>query len=204
MPYSYEIGQDAGPNFSRDLARLLADAADQLQATAYTVGVGSTQPTGIITALVGTGSIVVGTEAFPNANVYNTQNALPPRFSPNAQWCANLAVINMLSQKETTAGARLFPELADGRLLNKPTDLRGGAGGGGDDGGVRRGLTQDQTRRVRDRQGRAAGMWTCGVSSSCCGSFLLLEPPPGHQRGTWRTGGEGLLVSAVVSSGSRR
>ena len=50
----------------------------------------------------------------------HVQNALPPRFSDRAQWCANLAVINLMSQMETTAGARLFPELSEGRLLNKP------------------------------------------------------------------------------------
>jgi HK97 family phage major capsid protein len=45
---------------------------------------------------------------------------LPARFSDGASWCAALPIINLMSQFETTAGARLFPELTDGRLLNRP------------------------------------------------------------------------------------
>jgi HK97 family phage major capsid protein len=119
VPYSFEVGQDA-LNFAGELQTVLIDAAEQLMATAYTTGTGSGQPTGIITAIVGTASVVVGTEAFPSSQVYSVQNALPPRYQARAQWCANLAIINTLSQRETAAGARLFPELADGRLLNRP------------------------------------------------------------------------------------
>jgi predicted phage gp36 major capsid-like protein len=108
VPYSYEIGMDA-LNFAGELQTVLIDAAEQLMATAYTTGTGSGQPTGIITAIVGTASVVVGTEAFPSSQVYSLQNALPPRFQARAQWCAALPIINLLSQRETTAGARLFP-----------------------------------------------------------------------------------------------
>ena len=38
----------------------------------------------------------------------------------NAQWCAALPIINKIAQFETTNGARLFPEVNDGRLLNRP------------------------------------------------------------------------------------
>jgi hypothetical protein len=51
------------------------------------------QPTGIITKLIASGTppLVVGTEAFPSSQVYTVQNSLPPRFSANARWAANLA-----------------------------------------------------------------------------------------------------------------
>lgn len=122
VPYSFELDQDAGPTWLRDLGRLLADSADQLQNTAYTTGSGTGQPTGIITALTGTASEVnaAADDTFAKGDVYNLQNVLPARFQPNAQWCANLSIINTMSQMETTAGARLFPELSDGRLLNRP------------------------------------------------------------------------------------
>lgn len=121
VPYSFEVGMDA-VGFAEELQMVLVDAADQLQATAYTTGTGSAQPTGIITGLVGSGSIVnsAGADVFAKADVYAVQNALPARFSARAEWCANIAVINLMSQMETTAGARLFPELADDRLLGKP------------------------------------------------------------------------------------
>ncbi|WP_433319163.1 phage major capsid protein [Micromonospora chersina] len=121
VPYSFEVGMDAR-DFLSELREALVDGADQLQATAYTTGTGSGQPTGIITALTGTSSIVAsaGADAFAKGDVYNVQNNLPPRFSARAQWCANIATINLMSQMETSAGARLFPELSNGRLLNKP------------------------------------------------------------------------------------
>lgn len=121
VPFSFELDQDAGPSWLRDLSMLLNDAAALLQATAYTTGTGTGQPTGIITALP-VGSIVAsaGADTFAKGDVYALQNAQPPRFQANAQWCANLSIINLMSQMETTAGARLFPELSDGRLLNRP------------------------------------------------------------------------------------
>jgi HK97 family phage major capsid protein len=123
VPYSYEVGMDA-VNFTQELVVLLVDAADQLQATAYTTGTGTGQPKGIVTALAGTGSIVTSaaTDVFNTAgvDVYATQNALPARFSARAQWCAHIATINAMAKMETSAGARLFPEIGEGRLLSKP------------------------------------------------------------------------------------
>jgi HK97 family phage major capsid protein len=120
VPYSFEVGMDA-IGFLGELQKLLVDGLDQLQATAYTTGTGS-QPTGIITALTGTASEVNAAtdDVFAKADAYTLQAALPARFQPNAQWCANLAIIKQMSQLETAAGARLFPEIADGRPLNRP------------------------------------------------------------------------------------
>ena len=121
VPYSFEVGQDA-VNFLAELQRVLLDGAEQLQATAYTTGSGIGQPTGIVTALVGTGSLVAsaGADVFARGDVYAVQNALPARFSARAQWCAHIATINAISLFETAAGARTFPEVTEGRLLNKP------------------------------------------------------------------------------------
>jgi len=122
VPYSFEIGMDTA-NFLAELQKVLLDGADQLQATAFTTGTGTGQPKGIITALAGTASEINAAtdDVFARADVYSLQNALPPRFQGNAQWCANLAIINLMSQMElSTGGSRVFPELADGRLLNRP------------------------------------------------------------------------------------
>ena len=103
VPFSFEIEGDA-VNFMQELAKLLQDGAEQLTATAYTTGSGSGQPTGIITSLVGSAGTVpliapAMAETLGSADVYAVQNALPPRFQPNAQWtrtcrsltrCANL------------------------------------------------------------------------------------------------------------------
>jgi len=121
VPYSFEIGMD-GINFLNELQVVLADAADQLQNTAYTTGSGTGQPKGIITALAGTASEVapVAAESFTAPDVFAVQSALPPRFQPRAQWAANIAVINAAAQFETTNGSLKFPEIRDDRLLRKP------------------------------------------------------------------------------------
>jgi HK97 family phage major capsid protein len=111
----------------------LQDGANQLLNTALTTGTGIGQPTGIITALAGTASVVpsIGTDVLASSDVYAVQNALPPRFSANAQWCANLAILNALRQFETTNGALKFPTLQDnppvllGRPANELSNMRG-------------------------------------------------------------------------------
>lgn len=121
VPYSYEIGMDAA-NFLQELRRVMVDAADNLQAAAYTTGSGSGQPTGIVTALAGTASEIntTGSEAIVAADAFALQNALPARFSARAQWMGHIATQNTFRQFETTNGALKFPELANGVLLGKP------------------------------------------------------------------------------------
>lgn len=132
VPWSYEIGMDA-INFTQELGRLLSDGYDQHTAVAFTTGTGTGQPTGIITTLVGTGSVVptVGSEVIASGDVYAVQNALPPRFQANAQWCANLSILNTLRQFETAAGALKFPGLQNvppvllGRNANELSNMDG-------------------------------------------------------------------------------
>lgn len=45
-------------NFLQELQKVLIDGAQQLQNTASTTGVGTTEPKGVITAIVGTASVV--------------------------------------------------------------------------------------------------------------------------------------------------
>lgn len=115
VPFSFEIEGDA-TNFMQELGKLLMDAAEQLTATAYTTGSGSGQPTGIITSLVASsGTVGLVAPATPETlaatDVYSVQNALPPRFQPNASWTAALPIINILRQFETGSGALKFPGL---------------------------------------------------------------------------------------------
>lgn len=125
IPFSFEVGMDAR-DFVEQITKLLVDAADQLQATAFTTGTGiNDQPTGVITALLAGGapSVVAPTtpETFtPADDVYKVQNALPPRFQPRAAWCAALGTINTLAQVETANGSKEFPDLMGDRLLRRP------------------------------------------------------------------------------------
>lgn len=113
VPFSVELQGDA-TTLMRELGRLLQDGADQLLAEAFTTGSGIGRPTGIISALADSSSVVTsdGSEALAASDIYKLQNALPPRFQARASWNANLAILNTIRQFETTNGALKFPELS--------------------------------------------------------------------------------------------
>ena len=117
---SFQVSMDA-LDFVPSMQKILLDAADRLMATAYTTGAGTTEPKGLVTALVGGSSEIntKGSEAIAATDPFDLQAALPARFSPNAVFMAHLAIINGYSIMETTNGGRFFPEIGSGRLLNR-------------------------------------------------------------------------------------
>lgn len=121
--YSVEVGMDA-VNFLAELQRVMLDSATITAETAYAVGTGSGQPTGLLTKLAATPASVISAagEAITAADVLAVQAALGPRFQANATWAANIATINSLAAIETTNGALRFPEIGEGRLLRRPLD----------------------------------------------------------------------------------
>ena len=116
VPFSYEVEQDA-VNFVAEISRLLMDSVEQLSNAAFTLGSGSGQPTGFVTALAASSPTVIvtgdGSEALAAGDAYKLQNALPPRFQPNSRFVAALPTINALRQFETTSGALKYPSLQD-------------------------------------------------------------------------------------------
>lgn len=126
VPFSIEVGMDAA-GFAQSTAMLLADAKDQLEATACVTGNGTTAPKGFVTALDGTASEVAPTtvEVFAVEDVYKLIEALPPRFQANARWQAPLAVINKMRQFSTGTGPQhaFVADLTAGQpptVLGKP------------------------------------------------------------------------------------
>lgn len=92
---SFEVAADA--SIGNVLGPIFADARDQLEATAFTLGTGTGQPLGIITAIVaaGGGSVLTSAgSALSVADVTANQNSLSPRFRARAVWMANLSIIN--------------------------------------------------------------------------------------------------------------
>jgi HK97 family phage major capsid protein len=105
---SYEMLADSGFD---DVGREIADAFDRLEETGFTTGTGSGQPTGLITALSGTGPSVAGSSGaagaadFVIADIYAIKNALTPRFRRNAIWMGNPAILDKIRQfGNATAG----------------------------------------------------------------------------------------------------
>jgi HK97 family phage major capsid protein len=123
VTYSYEAEQDAAELVAQ-LQMLSRDALDNLQATAFATGNGTTAPQGFVTGLAETASEISSTsaDALAVADVYGLQNVLPARFSAGASWLSHIATKNTLGQFETGNGAREFPELRQSppTLLGKP------------------------------------------------------------------------------------
>lgn len=195
VPYSFEVGMDA-VNFLPQLQRLLVDAADQLQATAFTTGSGNGQPKGIVTALDGTGSEVaaITPETLTAADVYALIEAVPPRFRAQAQWMANLGILNRLDQLETTNGAKKFPELDSNRLLRRAVHENSNM-----DGSINAAATADNFAMI-------VGDWSNFVIVDRIGTTLELIPNlvganrrPTGQRGAllwFRTGSDCVNTAA--------
>jgi HK97 family phage major capsid protein len=137
IPASYEIIQD-GTNFVSEISKLLLDGLDDLIAGAITTGSGTGEPTGLLTALAGTSSVVptAMADTLTSADVYTLLNALPPRFRAGAQFAANLAIISALAQMETGNGALRFPGLQNSppvllsRSISEISNMDGTLGGG--------------------------------------------------------------------------
>lgn len=108
IPYSFEIGQDWG-SFESEMATLVQDAKDDVEAAKFTLGTGTNEPFGLIT---GATTLVTagGTGAFAIADLYLPENALGPRFRPRAQWVGNRAIYNRARQFDTAGGSGVWLE----------------------------------------------------------------------------------------------
>lgn len=112
---SYEVLADSG--FATQVQSLIGDAKDRLEGTAFTLGNGTTQPQGWVTGKVAAGGLTnsATTDVFAVADVYNTQQALPPRFrNANAAWQGNLNILNRIRQFDTAGGSALWAQLGAG------------------------------------------------------------------------------------------
>ncbi|MFD4740955.1 phage major capsid protein [Streptomyces virginiae] len=124
VPISIEALEDEA-NVTQEVAKLLAFGRDVLESAAFATGSGSNQPTGIVTALTGTSSVVTSTttDTFAAADIYKVDNALPARYRANASWVANRSIYNLVRQFDTGGGAQMWERIgADvpAMLLGRP------------------------------------------------------------------------------------
>jgi HK97 family phage major capsid protein len=123
VPFSIEIGMDY-PGFQQDLRTAIAGGKDDLDATNFATGSGSDQPTGIVTALVaGAANVITSatTDVFAIADVYATEEALPPMYLARAQWAANKPIYNDVRQFDTSGGAGMWERIG----AAQPSELLG-------------------------------------------------------------------------------
>lgn len=112
VPISNQALQDAA-NATQEIGRLLAAGKDNLEANAFAIGDGDEKPTGIVTALTGTSSIVTSTttDTFAAADVYKVDSALPARYRKQASWLANRTYYNLIRQFDTSGGSQMWERI---------------------------------------------------------------------------------------------
>lgn len=127
IPFSIEVGMD-WQGMQAEMGRLLQDAKDDLEATAFATGSGTNEPQGVLT---GATTVVTasGTASFAAADLYALENALGPRFRPRASMLLNRAQVNRIRAFATAAGpVALTENLRQGTLpagARLPVDVLG-------------------------------------------------------------------------------
>ena len=128
VPFSIEIGQDWS-SFASEMAKMLGDAKDVLEATKFAVGSGTNEPFGVITGAT-TVFTASNTNSLVVADIYGVHNALGPRFRKAATWTMNNSVGDRIRQLDTAGGANLWVDnltLRSAAIPNSFTDGRMGA-----------------------------------------------------------------------------
>jgi HK97 family phage major capsid protein len=114
IPFSIEIGQDWGA-LQSEMARLLQDAKDQLEATKFATGLGhgATEPQGLLVGATAVVSTSVAT-TLAVGDLYGLEEALPPRYRPGASIIGNKKQFNRVRAFDTSGGSSLWVQLGDG------------------------------------------------------------------------------------------
>ena len=100
IPYSIEVGMDY-PGFASEMSGLLAQGYDELLVQKLTVGSGTGEPKGILTAISATAGdrVKVTTGGSIGApDPYNVWKALPQKYRRNASWLMSVGVNNAIRQ----------------------------------------------------------------------------------------------------------
>ena len=126
IPYSIEVGMDY-PGFASEMSTLLAQGYDELLVQKFTIGSGTTEPKGILTAIsaVSGDRVKVTTGGSIGApDPYNVWKALPQKYRRNASWLMSIGVNNAIRQ---IGAANVFhgytvnlPEGWADQLFNRP------------------------------------------------------------------------------------
>jgi HK97 family phage major capsid protein len=129
VPFSIEVGQDWS-SLQSELARLMDDAKNVLEASKFLLGTGTNEPGGILN-IGGTGGLTTTqrvqtatTAVTAIADVYSLRQALPARFIGNASWTFHPNVGDVFYRfvaSGSTTEPQIFPAGdRSGPLLGKP------------------------------------------------------------------------------------
>jgi HK97 family phage major capsid protein len=109
-----------------DVQMLLADSKDRLEAAGHATGTGSGQPTGIVPALSGNGSVLVSLTTgatFTLADLQSVWRALPVRWRGRGTWLMNPLFQGSIQALGTALSASYSTDITQAytdRLLGRP------------------------------------------------------------------------------------
>jgi HK97 family phage major capsid protein len=112
VPFSIESDQN-WTQLRSEMTRLLQDAKDVEEATSFVTGNGTPPAAAGIQATLSTTANVNDAVAFTASTIYGMENALPPRFTPRAQWLARKNFYNSIRSLDTNG--TLYARLTEGR-----------------------------------------------------------------------------------------
>jgi HK97 family phage major capsid protein len=118
VPFSIESDQD-WTQLRSEMTRLLMDAKDVEEASAFVVGSGVAPAAAGIQATLSTSANVGDQVTFTVNSLTAADNALPPRYAPRAQWLARKNIYNLI--RTLDSNGTLYVRLTDGR----PPELLG-------------------------------------------------------------------------------
>jgi HK97 family phage major capsid protein len=123
VPFSIEVGQDWS-GLQSQMAVLLADAKDTLEAGKFISGTGTNEPFGVLTGTTNTIAAATGL-TMTLANLYSLKNALPPRYRVNGTYIADSAILDRVRQFDTVGSSAAIwvdslQDAAPARLLGRP------------------------------------------------------------------------------------
>ena len=125
VPVTIEAFEDIN-GLTSLLPGLLHDGKDRLEVDKFTDGSGTNEPKGVVTAVRAESSRInahATNSAMTVTDVVAAQNALGPRFQPNASWTASLTYLNRVrllgSSSYSTWSRRLDEGLAQYEILGK-------------------------------------------------------------------------------------
>lgn len=112
VPFSIESDQDWS-QLRSEMTRLLQDAKDVEEATSFVTGSGTPPAPSGVQATLTTASNVNDGVTFTAADIFAVEDALPPRFTPRAQWLARKNTYNVIRALDTNG--TLYARLTEGR-----------------------------------------------------------------------------------------
>jgi HK97 family phage major capsid protein len=123
VPFSIEVGEDY-VGLQQELAKIIADAKDVLEAQKFLDGSGTNEPAGIVgtSGLTTTQRIQTTTVAVTAVgDIYLLKQALPARWLPQGTFVAHATVVDVF-RRFVGGGNTTEPFVVEnGQLLNRPT-----------------------------------------------------------------------------------